>query len=230
MKTACGAICVAGLVILAASVGWWFLHRGEVMDEVDLQRTERMAVVGKVEVGKTVAADLGKRFGPYSLTPADNPVQLAVVLDTSRATRHEFPREAFVLGAMYDADGNEVWSDRHRITQTVKRKHLKKKLPTVKTFKKQAIIEIKKIPLSPITIEKPGKYTFLCGVETVPESWVKVHRSSFDVKVILRKNAQPFPLVWGLLGLALVVLGAVPYGKLVTREQEGQPEPSGPVS
>ncbi|MFH1731564.1 MAG: hypothetical protein ABIF82_07925 [Planctomycetota bacterium] len=199
MKHVFFALCVLGGVILAVCIGWWSFNRGELIEKV------RLIESGKAHSGPLDATppqpDQDDVLGPHTLTPDDNPVQVAASGDDSAPRqRGRLPR-ARVYVKMYDDSGGEIWSGTHLLTHGDYRDY---EGSDVQPMTEPA--SAKPDTFTPITITKAGKYTFRCGFETLPEDAAD---KSFDIILTIRKNALPFPAGWAVTGFGLIVLGAV---------------------
>jgi len=199
MKHVFFALCVLGGVILAVCIGWWSFNRGELIEEV------RLIESGKAHSGPLDAtppqADKDDALGPYALTPEDNPLQVAVSGDDSALRqRGRLPR-ARVYVKMYDDSGSEIWSGAHLLEYGDQRDYEGRRARPA-----TGAASARPDMFMPIMITKPGKYTFRCGFETLPDDAAD---NSFDIILTIRKNAQPFPAGWAVTGFGLIVLGAV---------------------
>jgi len=199
MKHVFFGLCVLGGVILAVCIGWWSFNRGELIEEI------RLIESGKAHSGPLDAAppqpDKDDALGPYTLTPDDNPLQVAVSGDDSAlGQRGRLPR-ARVYVKMYDHSGSEIWSGAHLLAYGDHRDYEGRGARPV-----TELARAKPDIFMPITVTKTGKYTFRCGFETLPEDAAD---KSFDIILTIRKNAEPFPAGWAVTGFGLIVLGAV---------------------
>ncbi len=194
---------MAGVVLIIGAVCWWQVFGGELIDSVDLQKSGRL-FFGDIVSAASDAGRGGKVIGPYMLTPADNPVRVSVAVGaTSLKPGAVFP-EAEVRVAMCDSSGAETWAEVALLPQ----------MPQMNgsaEFLRQRGVRagVRENAFESVTITRPGKYTFCCGIKTVPGDWAEAHKSEFGVMFAIRRRARAFPTGFVVAGIVLAGVGCV---------------------
>jgi hypothetical protein len=200
MKHVFFGLCVLGLVVIVICVVWWSAHKGKVIEDVRLIESGQ-AHSGPVDGTRPTAGDRDGPLGPYALTPDDNPILLTATVSDPPPPQTGPPPRTRVYITMVDESGKAVWtgSELLGIADYGRPGSASRQEVTLPAQAEAGVLE-------PITITKPGDYAFRCGIETLPDQpapdW-------FDVQLVIRKNAHPFPAVWAAGGFGLIVLGAL---------------------
>jgi hypothetical protein len=199
MKAVLSVVCVVGILMCVGAVGWWALHRGEVVESRALFDYSQARIAG-VEVGSGGEKGLGEPLGPYELRPADNLVTVRATFSASRDFQGRVPDFRLVLEAT-DSKGRVVWKQERWIRRSRKQKKAKKAL-TQRT---------RSLALPALAVPKPDRYTFRADAERDFKLWLRGHGRTGRAALTLtiRKHVSPFPWLWVGLGLGLVALGAV---------------------
>jgi len=200
MKHVFFGLCVLGLIVIVICAVWWSGHKGKVIEDVRLIESGQ-AHSGPMAGASPAADGQDGPLGPYALTPDDNPILLTAAVTDPPPPQTGVPPRTKLYVKMYDESGKAVWAGSELLGIADYGRPGGASRQEV-TPPAQAGADV----LEPITITKPGDYVFRCGIETLPDQpapdW-------FDVQLVIRKNAHPFPAAWAAGGFGLIVLGAL---------------------
>ena len=191
--------CVVGALIIFAASGWWYMHRGELIAEVELERSGG-ASPENISADKTSAG----LVGPFRLTPADNPVRLILTVDAMNLKEGlSFP-PCRAHARMLDLSGNVIWDDSYDLAPLTAEQQAE-----LAEQGKKELVAVRRGAFHSIAVPEPGDYSFCCWLEAEAQDWLDEHSEEVALKLAVRRNAPGFPAAATVVGAIILVGGAV---------------------
>jgi len=191
--------CVVGALIILAASGWWYLHRGELIAEVELMGSTSIPTENG-GVGN-IAIELA---GPLRLTPADNPVRLILTVDAMNLKPGTSFPPCHAHARMQDSAGDVIWEDSYDLAPLTAEQQAE-----LAEQGKRHLVAVRRGAFESVAVPGPGDYFFSGWLETEPEDWLNEHGETVALKLALHRNAPSFPAAAAVVGCVVFVAGAV---------------------
>ena len=201
-----GFLALAGFLVIVGATGWWWLTRGGVIDREELfsQAKVTIPLAGPVATAFKLGDDKegAWKLGPYSLEPADSPVNVTGSFLAAGALSEKRPR--FTLTAhLFDANDKDVWHGQSRIDWANQRSGAKASALA--------------LDLGMIPIREAGEYTLYCNTDEESSSMGGLGTGAMKLDLVIRRQDKPFPWIPVAVGFGMAFIAAIGFGKPVKR-------------